>query len=149
MRRPSIHDRSRDAMELNMTPMIDVIFQLLIFFIWTAGFQTVEYLLPSQLTAVTGSAPAVPNQPPPAESDFDLVIRVIWTDTGAAWQLNEQPLDDLTELRAKLTDLARIQSGATVILHPDPEVPLGDVIDVYDLSRLAGFTKVQFATSLW
>ena len=42
---------------------------------------------------------------------------------------------------------ARIKRDAPVILHPDAAVPLGDVIDVYDLARLAGFTKVQFAAS--
>ena len=39
------------------------------------------------------------------------------------------------------------QTDAPVILHPDPEVPLGHVIDLYDLARLIGFAKIQFAAS--
>ena len=35
----------------------------------------------------------------------------------------------------------------TIIIDPDPAVPFGHVIDVYDRSRLAGFEQVQFAAS--
>ena len=45
MRRRSPFAR-RDSLEIKMTPMIDVVFLLLIFFVWTASFQVVEYLLP-------------------------------------------------------------------------------------------------------
>jgi hypothetical protein len=33
------------------------------------------------------------------------------------------------------------------VLDPASDVPLGDVIDVFDLSRVVGFQKVQFAAS--
>jgi biopolymer transport protein ExbD len=41
--------------------------------------------------------------------------------------------------------VAGIKTDAPVILHPDEEVPVGNVIDVYDISRIAGFDKIQFA----
>ena len=31
-----------------MTPMIDVVFLLLVFFVWTASFQIIEHVLPSK-----------------------------------------------------------------------------------------------------
>jgi biopolymer transport protein ExbD len=34
-----------------------------------------------------------------------------------------------------------------VILDVAADVPLGDMIEVYDLARLAGFTRIQFAAT--
>ena len=61
--------------------------------------------------------------------------------------VNDAPIASLAELRETLAKIARIKRDAPVILDPSGEVPLGDVIDVFDLSRLVGFEKVQFATS--
>ncbi|MDG2012722.1 MAG: biopolymer transporter ExbD, partial [Pirellulaceae bacterium] len=47
-------DREHDI-NSTMTPMIDVVFLLLIFFVWTAGTQIVEYILPSQISAQLGN----------------------------------------------------------------------------------------------
>ena len=44
MKRPSIFNGSRRELEIKMTPMIDVVFLLLVFFVWTASFHAVEYL---------------------------------------------------------------------------------------------------------
>ena len=38
-----------------MTPMIDVVFLLLVFFVWTASFQIIEHVLPSKMSAQLGS----------------------------------------------------------------------------------------------
>jgi len=51
----------------------------------------------------------------------------------------------LDEVKQRLQLVAGIKIDAPVILHPDEEVPVGDVIDVYDISRIAGFDKIQFA----
>ena len=53
----------------------------------------------------------------------------------------------LAELRQTLTTIASIKRDAPVIIDPIGDVPLGDVIDVFDLARLVGFEKVQFAVA--
>jgi biopolymer transport protein ExbD len=53
----------------------------------------------------------------------------------------------LAELRRTLATLARIQRQAPVILDPQPDVPLGDVIDALDTIQLAGFAKVSLAAT--
>ena len=50
-------------------------------------------------------------------------------------------------MRQRLQVIADIKVDVPVILHPDDGVPIGDVIDVYDLSLLSGFDTVQFAIS--
>jgi biopolymer transport protein ExbD len=147
MRRPSILTDRRGPVDVKMTPMIDVVFLLLVFFIWTASFQIVEYVLPSNLLAVAGEA-ADPSDVPPPETDFDqIVVRILWTGSAVAWQVNDVPLTSLGQVKDTLEQIAQIKRDAPLILHPDPDVPLGDVIDVYDISRLAGFEKIQFAAS--
>ena len=147
MRTPSMLS-GRGELALNMTPMIDVVFLLLVFFVWTTGSQLPEFLLPSKLSAASGSGPPAEHLPPPPEADFDpVVVRVQWHAGRPIWQVNDTPQASLPEVRSKLTAIARIKRDAPVVLHPDPDVPLGDVIDVYDVSRLVGFEKIQFAAS--
>jgi biopolymer transport protein ExbD len=147
MHRPSISTRRSDV-DVTMTPMIDVVFLLLVFFLWTASFHIVEQVLPSSVSAQRGTEPVDTAQPPPPEQDFqDVVIRILWNADRPAWLVNNEPVDDLTDVQAALRAIARIKTDAPVILHPDADVPLGHVIDVYDITRLAGFEKVQFAAS--
>ena len=142
MRRPSPFAR-RESLEIKMTPMIDVVFLLPVFFVWTASFQVVEYLLPSELSTLLGNQAAL--EEPPPEADFeDVVIRIHWTGDQPGWTVNDQQADSLAQLQQRLQAIAQVKQDAPVILHPDEEVPLGDVINVFDLSRLVGFEKIQF-----
>ena len=53
----SVVSRDRDTdMNSTMTPMIDVVFLLLIFFVWTASFQVIEHVMKSEMSAEVGSA---------------------------------------------------------------------------------------------
>jgi len=82
------------------------------------------------------------------EEDFDkVVLRVRWIDGRPRWRINQIDVDSLRDVRGRLETIAEIKRDAPVILHPDKEVPLGHVIDLYDLTRLIGFEKIQFAAS--
>ena len=129
-----------------MTPMIDVVFLLLVFFVWTASLQAVEHILPSSLTAVAGEAAEFTKPPPPP--DFDpLVIKVVWLGEGPGWIVGGNAVRRIAEVRATLDAVAQIKSDVPVIIDPAGEVPLGHVIEIYDAARLAGFEEIQFAAS--
>ena len=146
MKRPSIFNGSRRELEIKMTPMIDVVFLLLVFFVWTASFHAVEYLLPSSLSQKQGTGQTVNVDEPPPEIEFeDIVVRISFTNNQPAWSVNGQPVASLSEVRSQLALVADIKIDSPVILHPDETVPVGNVIDVYDATRLAGFTLIQFA----
>ena len=147
MRRPSNYEQRGGELDVMMTPMIDVVFQLIIFFVCTASFQQVEHVLPSSLSAAAGSTPSDQNGPPP-EADFDrVVVRIQWVEGRPSWRINDTPAESLDQLRRRLDQIAKIKSDAPVVLHPDQQTPIGSVIDVYDISRLVGFEKVQFAAT--
>lgn len=148
MKLPTYTNR-RGPFEIQMTPLIDVTFLLLVFFVWTASFRVAENILPSSVSAAAGTAPARSDEPPPAEADFEkIVIRIVWHENQPVWQLNGQAFTELPQLKTRLLAIAAIKKDSPVILHPDPAIPLGDVIDVYDLARMAGLSKVQFAAAL-
>lgn len=145
---PSSYSRQRTGLDIPMTPLIDVVFQLLVFFLLTASFHAVEHLLPSNVSTPHRGGAGSPQEAPPPEEDFDeVVVRILWRGDRPAWQVNGQSAAGLTELRDTLAAITRVKADAPVILHPDPNVPLGHVIDVYDVTRLVGFPKVQFAAS--
>ena len=148
MRRPSIYTERRQPLDVKMTPMIDVVFLLLVFFVWTASFQLVERVLPSAVSEVTSVQPTDADRPPPPEADFhDVVVRILWAGDTPQWLINEQPCADLADLRRRLDSIRSANDQAPVIIHPDSDTPLGYVIEVYDVSRQVGFEKVQFAVS--
>ncbi|MGI8978909.1 MAG: ExbD/TolR family protein [Pirellulaceae bacterium] len=148
MRRPTYTTR-RSPVDLQLTPMIDCVFLLMIYFIFSSNFSIAELSLPSQLSAASGSGASSTDLPPPPEADFeDVVVRIRWQESAATWAVNDAPIASLLALKQSLAQVARIKRDAPVILHPDPDVPLGSVIEVYDISRLVGFEKVQFAASL-
>ena len=148
MRKPSPF-HAKKPIDLQMTPMIDCVFLLLVYFIWSSSFIPPEYVLPGELSA----APAVKggtggNETPPPEADFeDVVVRLRGSAGQVTWQLNDAEVPSLGELQTSLARIAQIKKDAPVVLHPEREVPLGDVIDVYDVARQVGFVKIQFATN--
>lgn len=149
MRRPSVYLRREAAPSQSetMTPMIDVVFQLLIFFVWTSSFQVLEQILPSHLSAQTGSQSTPLDEPPP-EADFDQVIlRILWTEGRPEFRVNDAAVNSLADVRSGLERLFAIKSDATIVLHPDPSVPLEYVIQAYDQAKLVRFEKVSFAVN--
>ena len=59
---PLVRGSANADLNTAMTPMIDVVFLLLVFFVWTASFQTIEYVLDSQVAAQQGTNASVDTQ---------------------------------------------------------------------------------------
>lgn len=143
MRSPMV-DRNRKAYDATMTPMIDVIFQLQIFFLCTAGFALPESILPTQLPA-TGAV----NMAQIAEP-LDLeIVRVVLrgTEANLSIQLNDRTLGTLGALRGEIAKLGAISTALPVVLDIGPSVELGVVVDVYDTCLAAGLKKINFAAA--
>lgn len=138
------------AYDVPMTPMIDVVFLLLVFFVWTAGFQTVEYRLPGAVAppASAGSSDSPPPDVPPPAADFDqVVVRIVQADDRPLWRINDQPVESLDAVLRSLQAIAAVRADVPVVLHPDGPVAVGQVIDAYDAARQAGFAQIRFAAA--
>ena len=136
---------TEQRISLAMTPMIDVVFLLLIFFVCTASFQPVEAVLPSDLVLSGTGTINAPVEPAPELEE--VVIRCLWQADGTLWTVNDQPCPTHDQLHAMLRTIAEIDVALPVIVDADGPVPVGDVIAAYDASRSAGFQAVRFAAT--
>lgn len=139
--------RRDDPMQdsVGMTPMIDVVFLLLIFFICAAVGQVHELLLPAGLEAGATEANVTT---PPQERLFEDVWLMLKVDAEGKTviTLQERVYDDESQLAVTLQNLVEVAPEIPVILDPQPNVPVGDVIRVYDLAKAVGFQSLHFAT---
>ena len=130
----------REQLDVKMTPMIDVVFLLLIFFVCTASFQVAEALLPTDLAL--GRGPQTNETEPDLEH---IVVRGAVTNARTIWTINSRECDSLAQVRELLQKTAAIDATLPVILDVANAVPLGDMIEVYDAARLVGFDRIHFA----
>lgn len=144
---PLIRRGAETDLDTAMTPMIDVVFLLLVFFVWTASFQIVEQILPSEMSELTGSDATVDVEPPPPKDFDDIVVRIGWDGEAPTWRINDQDVLNLSAVSEQLNTIANIQVEATVILRPEPIVPLGHVIEAYDTAKQSGFEQISFAVN--
>lgn len=133
----------RRDFEVSMTPMIDVVFLLLIFFVCTASFQIVEFVLPSQLALPEQEQVELAENLIAAELER-IVIGITEPDGRLQLSINEQPCKSLAALSTTLSALAKIDATLPVALDIDAEAQIGTAIDVYDRCRLAEFQRIQF-----
>jgi len=144
MKVPAGHQRG--SLELRMTPMIDVVFLLLVFFVWTSSFEEPEYDLPSSIAqppdgiAETEVVAATPVEP------FDEIILKIASQSGLVrYTLNDQPLVDLIDLSDRLKAILAIGVQPPVIIDPAEDITMDTAIEAYDVARTAGADRVLFA----
>ena len=135
-----------------MTPMIDVVFQLLIFFVCTVNFQKQEESLAAtpRVTAKAGGTGSKAEPPPPELQDLEQVELNMTRRAGATeWTVNGDVCRSLADVRARLTALSKIatyKATVPVVLDAADDVPMSDAIDAYDLCLKLGFQKVQFVS---
>ena len=135
-------------MELNMTPMIDVIFQLMIFFMCSIHFKSLEGKLYSYIPRDKGPSGG---NPPPIE---EVRIKLVYSESSpllARVKLGEMDFKDWNSLERHLKDLASglvTPDGLDVIpvkIDADGNVPAQAVVSVLNICKKAGVQKTEFA----
>ncbi len=71
-------------------------------------------------------------------------IRITY-DRRAYYSVENKACRTPGEVYATLRAIATLRSDFPVIIDPDGNVPMDDVINVYDLCRSTGLEKIQFA----
>ena len=143
MRIPSSHRHDDAEDDKTMTPLIDVVFQLLIFFVCASVGQLRESLLPTELAAgALASDTLIEREKPLGE----VWLRLRRGEAGQTIvEINDRVIDDRTGLKELLTSLAHEAPEIPVILDIAPDVPMSDLIDVYDTCRAVRFQSIHFA----
>lgn len=135
-------DEKRD--DSFMTPMIDVVFLLLIFFVLASAGQVKESHMETPLSGGSIETTEQVDVPKPLG---EVMIKLTLSDvTGRTLaELNEQQFDDWNELRGTLRQLAAVAPEIPVTLDIAQGVPVGDFIDIYDTCRAANFDTIRWA----
>ena len=129
--------------KVDITPMIDVVFLLLIYFMF----------LPLQQEADIGIK--LPSNTPPAENLELPSEHIVEIFPNGLILLNGAPMDGIDDrnMERLSTTLARLQLSSdragidTVVkIQADPDSPHQRAIDVLNASALADITKVSFAS---
>jgi biopolymer transport protein ExbD len=128
---PSHHNR---LAELNITPLLDLVFVLLVIFIITTPqmMNNLEITLPS-------------GKPPPSKPKNPHIERIVVTAAGDI-RLNGQPLQP-GALTTTLRNLKTTQPDLAIIVQSDDEADYQRMVSVLDILRQLDISKVGLATS--
>ena len=133
MRRYSQRQSLSSLAEINITPLLDLAFVLLIIFMITTPLleSSMSLIIPSS----TAKTPAVSAQQ----------VQTISIDHDEAIRFNNQVVD-LESLGAQLAELKRANPEIAIVIRPDRELPVQKLISLMDALQRAQITKVGIAT---
>jgi biopolymer transport protein ExbD len=128
---------SEDDGGVNLTPLIDVVFLLLIFFMVSTTFDTTSEIkidLPE----------ASSNRPPQSDDKVTILI-----DPRGAFYLNGKRLKNQTPdlLLLELHRLVGADKQTPVVIQSDAQSPVQSLITAMDVVGQAGLAKLSIATT--
>ncbi len=133
MRRYSQRNNLSSLSEINITPLLDLAFVLLIIFMITTP------LLESNKTLIIPSS-GEKNAPVNAAQ-----VQTIAIDREETIKLNDQVVD-LDGLSVTLTELKRSNPEIAIVIRPDRDLPVQKLITLMDALQRAEIMKVGIAT---
>jgi biopolymer transport protein ExbD len=125
-------ERKEPVQDINISPLIDMVFILLIFFMVSTTFvkdMKLDINRPAASTASTASTKA---------------IRLYIDNLGEIY-LDGEPVR-VWVIQSRIRDLLAGSTGKSVLVVTDDGVPAGRLVEVIDQARLAGATDVGVAT---
>ena len=131
-----LQNTSKREMSINLTPLIDVVFLLLIFFMVSTSF-TRETQIELELPKAEGT---------PLEIDVEVVE--ISVDSTGNFYVNKQALIN-TQIETVKRAIVKVSDGNTslpLIISADAKAPYQAVITAMDAAVQEGFTNIQMAT---
>ncbi len=125
-----------DEAEINITPMLDIVFIMLIFFIVTTSFVKERGL--------DISRPTKTSEPPPPDPDnLPIVVKINHTSVIT---INDREVD-LAAMRANLERENAIRPDAPLIIAAHPDSDTEALVTVLDAANIVGITAVSVATT--
>lgn len=124
------------ASTLSLTPLIDVVFLLLIFFLVTSEFEEEERRLDIVLPSATSATPMISK---PREIVVDI-------DSGGSLYLSGQPTSLLELQRLLRIAVASNPTNQTVVIRADRSTSFQPVVSVMDLCNKSGVSDYSVTT---
>lgn len=121
---------------MNLVPLIDVLFILLIFFIVTFAMARFE-------TELNISVPAADSGTQSERSRGEIIIN-IRQDGTLVW--NSKVMNE-DQLMAQLQEIARFDRKRAIIIRGDEDTPYKKIVRVLSVTHASGLHHVSFATT--
>jgi len=124
--------RHKEETEINLTPMLDVVFIMLIFFIVTTSF--------IKETGIDVNRPSAKSATSKAKANILIAIRnnnEIWID---------KRMVDIRSVRANIERLKATSTQNSVVIQSDTNSKTGTLVKVMDQIRLAGIFSISIST---
>jgi len=136
----NLQPRKRRSPELNLTPLIDVVFLLLIFFMVSTTFQR-----ESEIRVELPQADAQENREESPPRFLDITV-----DREGRFYVNQQEVvnTEVATLKQAIRKAAMQESDLPVIINADAQTPHQAVIKVMDAASQLGYVRMTFATRL-
>jgi len=133
----NISPKQKEVLDVNITPLIDVVFLLLIFFMVSTTFEReseIEIMLPQASTD--------------KKVTDDFVMQVTVDAEGTYYVNNKRVINTkLTTLMKAMQEVAGDRKDPPIILSADAKTPHQSVITVMDAASRLGFVHLNFATT--
>lgn len=127
--------RKADETNIDLTPMLDVVFILLIFFVVTATF-----LSESAISAASSESSDAP--PPEQEDESQNILFEIGPNDEII--LNKQPRPIIpTQIRSNIDQLKAENPSASVIIQPNNNSSVATLVMIMDAARQAGMYNIS------
>ena len=123
--------KRRNVVLLNVTPLIDVVFILLVFFMLTTNFARFRLIgvdAPEETEVVKDPAAAI--------------VILVKADGSLEYDGNPAERDEIIE---NISRLVAVDPGRSFLVRPQNDVTMQDAIDVFQMSRDAGAYAVSFS----
>jgi len=127
--------RNDDQAEINITPMLDIVFIMLIFFIVTTSFVKEKGLEVSR-----------PSNTPPREIPQDQGPIVVRIDAGSLVSIKGRLLEPRA-VRANLEREKAQHPESPLIIAAHPEADTASLVNILDAARAVGIESVSVATT--
>jgi biopolymer transport protein ExbD len=128
------YSQQSEEEEVNLTPMLDVVFIMLIFFIVTASFvkeSGIDINRPDAATAVK-------------KERGNILVAI--TPSGQIWIDRRQV--DVRSVRANIERLHAENPQGAVVIQADRESKNGLLVEVMDAAKLAGVENISIAAEI-
>ena len=131
-----LHNAKKKELTVNITPLIDVVFLLLIFFMVSTSF-TRETQIELELPKATGEQLEV------APDVVEISI-----DAEGNFYVNKKPLinTQIETLRRAIQKLSEGDTSLPLIVSADAKAPYQSVVIALDAAGQEGFSNIQMAT---